>query len=97
MFAIQYMDEEKSWRKALEIYAGLQQQDGYLGGRILAPSAEKPHWRIQAFFKDETNGNPNGWLPDGCRRVIVTKVIAAECGFPVDCPRCFGDDTEEQE
>lgn len=71
MWAIQLVEnfgqDEEAARLALSVLRG---QDGFLDGRILAPSAVKPGWRVQAFFQDEPEA-AGCWLPDGLRRVII--------------------------
>lgn len=67
---IQVTEETETQDDAHEIMNALRIQDGFVGGRIIAPSHINPPWRIQAFF--ESNGeSPHGWLPDGMRHVMV--------------------------
>jgi hypothetical protein len=68
MRAIQFIDESNDEATAEQAFTWLQTQVGYLGGRILSPSASKPKWRVQAFFEDEPAAE---WLPDGCLRVLI--------------------------
>jgi hypothetical protein len=66
MWMVQNVEEAKTEAEAQEIFAQLQTQQGYQGGRIIPPSPAKPGWRVQTFYEDA-----QGWLPDGCRRVLV--------------------------
>lgn len=69
-------------RDANECLAGLRKQDGFLGGRILAPSPSNLSHRVQAFFQDEPEVTENGaWLPDGVRRVILPGVMLRQLGI----------------
>lgn len=83
MWAIQmvenFNDDEGFARQAL---TALAEQDGYLGGRVLPSSPEKPGYKVQAFFQDEPE--VDGWLPDGMRRVWVPRGLAATLGMVQD-------------
>jgi len=68
-WALQFTDTSKSEEEANQQLKALKLQDGYIGGRVLPPSASKPGWRVQAFFIDEPEAK--GVLPDGMRRVIL--------------------------
>lgn len=68
MRALQVMESARDENEAREMLAGLALQDGYLGGRVLEPSASEPNWRVQGFMDDEPEAD---WLPDGVRRVVV--------------------------
>ena len=69
---VQSVAEAKDKKEAEEIFASMQLQTDYRGGRILAPSPAKPGWRVQTFHEDcgEHDGRN---LPDGLRRVIILK------------------------
>lgn len=68
---------------AQEALSGLERQDGYVGGRLIEPSAEKPGWRIQVFFQDEPEAAEFAdHLPDGVRRVLVMDSTRKTLGIP---------------
>lgn len=55
---------------------------GFLGGRILPPSAKHSTFVIQSFHEDcDLDAPMHGWLPDGMRRVYLTANVARECGI----------------
>jgi hypothetical protein len=68
LHAIQIMETAPNESTAREIFAGLREQIGYLGGRILPPSPAKPGWRVQVFIEDDGTAEA---LPRGMRRVII--------------------------
>lgn len=49
------------------ILGGLKRQDGFLAGRVARSHDRK--WLAQGFY--DATGVPDGWLPDGMRRVVV--------------------------
>lgn len=63
-WTIEVLESATGATQADEMLAGLRQQVGYLGGRVLPPSDSKPGWRVQAFM--DNDGVTSGWLPDGC-------------------------------
>jgi hypothetical protein len=65
--AIQIMETARNQATADEVLAGLAGLDGYLGGRVLPPSPQKPGWRVQAFIEDDGAKD----LPHGMRRVTI--------------------------
>ena len=71
MWAIQLLDNfgPEGEAAAREALGALREQDGFLGGRVLAHSPAYPGWRVQAFFQDEPEAGD--WLPDGMRRVFI--------------------------
>ena len=71
-WAIQVIEECTTASEAYSIGRALMEQIGYRSGRILRPSPPtKPLWLVQAII--ESNGHaPNGWLPDGCKHVLIT-------------------------
>jgi len=77
---VESFDDEADAREAL---AALGDQDGYRGGRVLAPSSAKPGWRVQAFFEEEilNFGATLGWLPDGVRWVTVHDCLRGWLGL----------------
>lgn len=77
--AIQMLEEARDEKEAQEMLAAFSDQEGYLGGRVLAPSPGKPTWRVQGFVEDE--GCRDGWLPDGMRRVMVPDGLARTLGI----------------
>lgn len=68
-WAIEQVEISLDESEAVRMLIGLAHQGGYLGGRILRPSPEKPDWRVQVFF--ENDGVTEGWLPDGCHYRIT--------------------------
>ncbi len=64
--AIQYYDVERTEREALEDLDWLRVQQGFLGGRVIAPTPAKPGWRVQAFFDAEgVDAKPGTVLIEG--------------------------------
>lgn len=81
MKAIQFVESFNRADDARLAFAAIQEQSGYIGGRLLEPSPIYPDWRIQAFF--EVDGHDLGdWLPDGCRVVIIPSGQQATLGIP---------------
>ena len=78
--AIQLVEPFDSFRSARSALDTLKDQTGYLGGRILMPNAEDPDHRVQAFFQDDYEGL-EGWLPDGCRRVLIPDGLRKHLGM----------------
>lgn len=74
---LQYTEQLPSETEARRVFAWLQTQMGYCGGRVLPPSAAKPGWRVQVFFEDETFD----WFPDGVRRVYVPDGVRRTVGI----------------
>jgi hypothetical protein len=68
MHAIQYVETAKDETTAREMLAFLATQVDYVGGRLLPPGVKCRDWQVQAFFAAPPAA---GWLPDGCRRVII--------------------------
>jgi hypothetical protein len=72
--AIQTMAEARDRSEAEELFAADQQQDGWIGGRIIEPrgrafwdapdSTPSTVYRVQSFYRDEL-GNGRDWLPIG--------------------------------
>lgn len=80
--AIQLIESFELKADAIDALAALKSQDGYLGGRVLYATPEKPSHRVQAFFHDEAPDQmSDAWLPDGCRRVIIPDNLAAALGL----------------
>lgn len=80
--AIQYTETLANEIEANAVMQFLANQEGFLGGRILAARPEKPGWKVQAFFKDEeTSPCFDGWLPDGCRSVVIPPSLAHVLGI----------------
>ena len=73
MKAIQLIDECRDEQQAREVLSFCVIQVDYLAGRVLAPSAGKPSWRVQALFEDAPDCPDSFLLPDGCRRVFVPR------------------------
>lgn len=75
--AIQYTDTTKTEQEAVEMFAFLMEQVDYIAGHIIEPAGKgwwavtEPEqvWKVQVFFEDAPDAT---WLPDGCRRVILT-------------------------
>jgi len=70
--AIQVWEVCASESEARIVYLAMSEQVGFLGGRVLEPSASKPGWKSQTFH-DASGIDRNSWLPDGCRYVMVPK------------------------
>ena len=86
ILAIQLVEPFAEAKTAQAAFDQLEEQDGFLGGRVLTPSPSEPDWRVQAFFKDEDKPGaigtaPDEWLPDGCRRVVIPDSIAGVLGI----------------
>lgn len=79
--AIQLLEPFELKADAVDALAALRLQDGYMAGRVLDPAAGKPGYRVQAFFQDDTDGPADGWLPDGCRRVLIPDSLARVLGI----------------
>lgn len=80
--AIQYTETLANELEADSTISYLSLQDGFLGGRVLAPSPEKPGWRIQIFFRDETGKELlHCLLPDGCKAVLIPPFLASVFGI----------------
>jgi hypothetical protein len=77
--AIQYTCLEATAAAAGEALGHLRGQGGYLGGRVLGPSPARAGHLVQAIF--EPDGEPGGWLPDGCRHVVVPASLARLLGM----------------
>lgn len=73
-WALQYIDEAGTEEEAQEMFNELQQQDAYIGGRVLPPGLKSNKYRVQVFFKDVASD----WYPDGMRRVVVTPNLVKE-------------------
>ena len=69
-WAIEVVETARSWDEAYEMLLGLAEQNGWIGGRVLPPGSGKT-WRTQGFVVDEPHAG-DMWLPDGCRRVLVS-------------------------
>lgn len=63
----QITSEAKNEDEAREILNGSKLLDDYICGRIIAPSATKPTWRIQYFIELM----PAEALPEGCKNVVL--------------------------
>lgn len=78
-WVIQYIDVFRSERMADEAVLALAELEGFLAGRTIAPTPQKPGWRAQAFFEDVVRSldmssvprSEDANLPDNMRRVIV--------------------------
>lgn len=81
MPAIQDVSDASSEEHANQALAVMRSQDGFLGGRVLSPSAGKLTWRVQTFFETDERSAP-AWLPDGLRWVLVPPSLQRQCGFP---------------
>ncbi len=69
-WAIQIIGEAYGIDEAEAMLEGQKEQEGYLGGRIVPPNPIRASYMIQTFHA--TNGeHPRGWLPDGCRHVLL--------------------------
>ncbi len=79
--AIQIYEACETEDEARLIHEAQSQQEGYLGGRVLPPGAGKPGWKSQTFH-DATGLSNDGWLPDGCRIVLVPNQLCLECSIP---------------
>lgn len=75
--ALQLMETAQTQKAAKETLAGIARLDGYLGGRILPPSPQKPGWRVQAFLEDDGAKD----LPHGMRRVVIPAGQRAALGI----------------
>lgn len=81
---IQVLSKANSAREAQQMYAAQQQQEGFLGGRILFASPSEPFIRVQTFHEDcDMEAAMNAWLPDEMRRVLITESLARTCGFTI--------------
>lgn len=65
---------------ALDALECLRVQQGFLGGRVLAPRTGATEYTLQAFFRDEGLGGE--WLPDGMRRVVILDGQRGTLGLP---------------
>jgi len=75
------LTEDFQWQyQATEALFALSAQDGYIGGRVI-DHKDGRCWAftVQAFFSDEEI--PGGWLPDGCRRVLIPPRQAKALGI----------------
>lgn len=78
--AIQYIGEfpsgESDAAAALEFLAT---QSDFIAGRLLPPAGQvgREHWRVQTFH--EPAGPEGGWLPDGCRVVVLLDSVLRSC------------------
>ena len=70
MWCIQYIETAKDLNEAEQQLDWLEQQVGFLGGRILMPGKGEG-LRTQVFFEDAPSVDDE-LLPDGCRRVWVS-------------------------
>jgi hypothetical protein len=84
--AIQISESARTWDEAYSMLRGLSNQEGYLGGRVMPPSAGKP-WRVQVLVEDNPHAG-DMWLPDGCRRVLVPEGLWKQLVAPVRVKTC---------
>ena len=80
MLAIQVIAVFKTSSEAKEALEAQAIQDGYLGGRVLPSTPEKPGWKVQTFFEDP---EPDCWLPDDTRHVIIPESTMRAVGIIV--------------
>ena len=80
MNAIQYLDESDSEQTARQVFDAMRAQVCYLGGRLLAPCAIKPRWRVQTFHYC-TGVDRGAILPHGCRFVFIPQGSRAALGI----------------
>ena len=81
--AIQITEVAKTWEEAYGMLRGLAAQDGWIGGRLISPSAAKPGWHVQGFVEDNPHAG-DMWLPDGCRRVFVPDGMWSQITIAID-------------
>lgn len=81
LWAFQVMEEARDEDEAQAVLAGLAEQDGYMGGRVLPPGPGKP-WRVQAFMEDDPSV-PEHLLPEGVRRVLIPPGQVRSLGLQV--------------
>ena len=77
--AIQIESEHTSLTEAMDVLLMEDSQQGHLFSRFhyrpkfvpvaFGKMAEVPCWRVLAY--QEADGTETGWLPDGCRLVIL--------------------------
>jgi hypothetical protein len=74
---IQYLKTFKSEKEADEAVLALVQLDGCIAARTLRHTPQKPGWRAQAFFADNSKTldllgkSSSADLPDNCQRVLL--------------------------
>ncbi len=78
--AIQVYEVYRSEAEARQGLAFQAEQVGYLGGRVLPPSPEKPGWKMQAFH-DAAGVTATTLLPDGMRYVHIPDGLAKALGI----------------
>jgi hypothetical protein len=71
MKALQQVVTAKDRAEAEMMLEGSRIQMGFLGGRVLPPSAAKPDWRVQIFFEDEPEISDSDIQMVGMRRVTI--------------------------
>lgn len=74
--ALQLTDTFKTEREADEAVLALAKQDGFMAGRSIRPTPQKPGWRVQAFLEDHSQKSDP--LPDGVRRVLLLPSLLAQ-------------------
>lgn len=66
---IQILSQAPDEAAAAQALAALQQSEGFLRGRVVAPTAAKRRWAAQAWF-DPMGAEPGAPLAEGMRWVI---------------------------
>lgn len=77
--AIQVTDTYTSEAEAIQAMEFQKIQEGYLGGRVLPPTASRDGWKMQSFHSWE-NAAPE-WLPEGMKFVYVPQGVRAACNM----------------
>lgn len=70
MYAVQHIEERATETEAREALGFMLSQDDCLGGRLLQPRGMRHTYTVQTFHR-ANDVQLYGWLPDGCRVVLI--------------------------